>query len=41
MLEEREGDHGEDRVVVEAVPRSTFEVTEAELLLELLVRELA
>ena len=37
VLEEGEGDHSHERVPVQARPRATLEVVEAEFLLELLV----
>jgi hypothetical protein len=37
VLEEREGDHGHQRVAVKAFPGSAFEVVEAEFFLELLM----
>ena len=41
VLEERERDHGHQRVPVQAGPGAALEVVEAQLLLELLVRLLA
>ena len=41
VLQEREGNHGEGGMVVQAVPRATFEVIETEFLFQLLVRLLA
>lgn len=37
-LQEREGDHAHERVLVQARPRSALEVIEAEFLFELLMR---
>src|SRR5262249_33923481 len=41
VLEEGEGDHREQGVMMQAVPRSAFEVVEPEFFLHLLVRLLA
>jgi hypothetical protein len=41
VLQEREGNHGEQRVVVEAGPGAPLEVVEAELFFHLLVGLLA
>ena len=41
MLEEEEADHGHQRVIVEAAPRTALEVIEPELFFELLVDLLA
>lgn len=41
VLEESEGDHSQERMVVESEPGATLEVVESQLLLHLLVRLLA
>ena len=41
MLEEREGDHDQDGVMVQTVPTAPLEVIESEFLLHLLVSLLA